>query len=445
MTDKYLFDFSHQMRSVRRPRIIRYSLFLISIITAFLAETFAQQTFLIISVYALSIINCFAILIDAIIKKNFPVFILFFFISLFILPLYYPLFTNVQFGALANGNLLEKDLYFKIAKIQLIFLSVINIFIRIPTFKEIYRPTIKNNNVIFYSSFFLFFIFTYFGKQGNGLLSGDYSNMEIENRSSVFEYAVIPFISAALYSNSKEKKILLFAALLFYIFKNTLFGGRIETVIILFSVYLIFFLDKFKFRYLIAGIFVIGYIMIILDRFRANPTLLFDKQFDILLSPITLGNENRSVIVSQESEVNYSSLTILKLLNNEITSLSDRIEAFGWFLLSIFMPSSAAAPIASLTQYAKNLYGNLGGGLLPVNFYVYGGYIGTVLIAIYIAKIINANTGTKNGFMQIYSLLVFITIFRWFNYSPIILFKLCLFGTLFIYLITKIKIKRVHQ
>ena len=171
--------------------------------------------------------------------------------------------------------------------------------------------------------------------------------------------------------------------------------------------------------------------MDVIGRFRTNPELLFEGNYFELLVPIKIDNTSIQIISSQESEVNYSSTTILKLLEYGFVEGIVRLKAFLWFIISIFIPSSIADPLSNLTSLARNHFGNLGGGLISVNFFIYGGYIGVVMIAYIIAKIVNSYKGKEYSFFSIYSIFVLVTIFRWYAYSPIVLFKLCLYGAIF--------------
>jgi hypothetical protein len=69
--------------------------------------------------------------------------------------------------------------------------------------------------------------------------------------------------------------------------------------------------------------------------------------------PVHTNRSDIQLIITQESEVNYSSVTILKLIKDGIVVSLDRIKALIWFIISLFVPSSYTEPIANLSTYAK--------------------------------------------------------------------------------------------
>ena len=357
------------------------------------------------------LLNISFLFVRSAVRNNMPIIIILIFMSRYIIQLYYPLFSNIQFGALSNIQSADyRILFFSVAQIQFVFISMLSFFLKIPYRDNLLEHTAVNNTFLYIICISLFVIITYYGKMGEGLRAGKYgSEMIMDSRSSLFEYAIIPFVGASIFSNNKKKVLLLFIVAIYYIVKNTLFGGRIESITILFVIYLFFYRDKIKIKQLILGIFILVYIMDVIGRFRTNPELLFEGNYFELLVPIKIDNTSIQIISSQESEVNYSSTTILKLLEYGFVEGIVRLKAFLWFIISIFIPSSIADPLSNLTSLARNHFGNLGGGLISVNFFIYGGYIGVVMIAYIIAKIVNSYKGKEYSFFSIYSIFVLVT------------------------------------
>jgi hypothetical protein len=417
-----------------KQKDIKLSIFLFSIITFLISIIIGINYFSSVLIYSSLLLNIFYLIVQTVIKKNIPFFIVILFISRYILPLYYPLFTDIQFGAFTDtASSDDRYLYFNIAQIQLLFTSTFALFLNIEKRDNLTRVYCIDNKFYYFVCLSIFMFFTFFGKTGEGLRSGDYgSGAGVDTISSAFEYAIIPFIGAAIFSYNRKRILLLHIASLYYIAKNTLFGGRVESIMILLVLYLFFYKDKIKFKYIVFGIIILIYILGVIGRFRADPRLLFNGEFYDLLMPVHTNRSDIQLIITQESEVNYSSVTILKLIKDGIVVSLDRIKALIWFIISLFVPSSYTEPIANLSTYAKNYNNNLGGGLISVYFYLYAGYLGVLFIAYLISNFLNYFNRSKLDYKSIYSIFVIVTIFRWYPYSPVMLFKLCIFGTLFI-------------
>lgn len=413
---------------------VKLTVFYITILILIFSILSGYNNFSSIVLYFGLLLNITYLLLRSIVKKNLIIFLVIFFMSRYIFPLYYPLFTDIQFGAFAY-NLVNDyhSSYYKIAIIQLLFISGLSLFLDIRTNDKIKNLNIYNNTFIFTFSIVIFILFTVFGKTGEGLKASSYgSGLGIDSRSTLFEYAVIPFMATAFFSNSKRKIIILHLIALFYILKNTLFGGRIESLMILFILYLFFYLHKLSFKQTLLGLLILVYVMNVVGKFRSNPQLFFDGHYLDLFSIGFFNTSDIQSIVSQESEVNYSSITILKLVEQNILIGFDRIKALILFVLSIFSLSSNMDPISNLSLYARNFNQNIGGGLISVYFYLYGGYIGVFFISFIVSKLLNAFKSRTNNFFSIYSLFLIVTIFRWYAYNPIVMFKLCFYGSIFV-------------
>ena len=78
-----------------------------------------------------------------------------------------------------------------------------------------------------------------------------------------------------------------------------------------------------------------------------------------------------------------------------------------------------------------------GGGLISAFFYVFLGHIGVIFIGYVIAKILSIGVRSKNTFKNLFFILAYTTMPRWFAYYPITLFKLALLGSIITYVLIK--------
>lgn len=375
--------------------------------------------------YSALILNYLIIITRCILQKNVILLIVFLFFFQYIYTLYYPFFTNITWGAFANEYTLKY--YFKIAQLGLLFISTLGVFLKIePSSSFKIQP--QRNDILFIFSISFFSFLTIIGKSGEGLLSGNYGSMDAQISTS-FEYAIIPFIGALLFCYTKKQRFLIYILALFYILKNTLYGGRIESVMIIISLFVFIFVHKLSFKSILI-LFCLGiYLMTLVGHIRYNPTLLLENDWGAILS---IKSEKTYHIVNQESEVNYSSSTFLMMLDSNIIKGYD---IFWAFIKSLFLPSKYVEKSGNLSLYTQGFFSNLGGGLIYVYFFVYASYIGVLFIAMFIAKLFNCLKTFNVNFITILALFSILTFPRWFAYSPTTLFKMSLYGTVFCWIL----------
>ena len=121
-----------------------------------------------------------------------------------------------------------------------------------------------------------------------------------------------------------------------------------------------------------------------------------------------------------------------------IIDVREQVSAFLYFLAAIFVPFSMLPPIANLSRYMMFDYGTLGGGLIFGYFYVWFSYAGVVFIAYYVSWIWKKLTTTYRQNVLIYGILAFSSIGGWYAYTPITLFKYCLWGMVYMALLSLI-------
>lgn len=85
---------------------------------------------------------------------------------------------------------------------------------------------------------------------------------------------------------------------------------------------------------------------------------------------------------------------------------------------------------------------NRGGGMSATYFYFWGGYIGTIIAAIVMGKIIKYVFSKDSYLCNILKLTITVYTIRWFVYYPIAFFRTALFITILCYTIFEIIKKR---
>lgn len=358
-------------------------------------------------------------------KQNLCLFVMFAYMLVYIFVLFNAFFdTGFQISIYTDFNA-PKHFYIS-SLVHYFALIVISIYITPQTTPYKYTIKLKNIAPLYWLGIIGCIIAVTFGKTGdiNIFKTGDYTPSY--ERSSFFEYYFVFYVLAYLsMGKSRAKKNILYLIAFWYIFKNTLYGGRIESVMMCLCLLILKFQYLIKIRMLIVFI-LCGYAAIsIMSLIRT-----FGSGVDLGL----LFESGSMVICTQEGDVNYSSARIIGMLESNVINTEERLVALFYFIISIFVPKNILPPIADLSLYMQSTYRCGGGGLFSSYFYVYGSYFGVFIVAMYIAKILNNTTNVKPySFTHIFGILVFTTTPRWFAYNPITFFKLSLLGSILIY------------
>ena len=138
--------------------------------------------------------------------------------------------------------------------------------------------------------------------------------------------------------------------------------------------------------------------------------------------------------ITNQGEVFYSSVAFIGLKNYGLLNTN---KSFEYFVLSLILPSRYLPKISDLPGYVSSFTPIGGGSGVFAYFYVWFGIYGVVGIAIFLSFLINLAYKSSNEYLILYSVMVLSTYPRWFAYSPITLFKLCLY-ILPVYFIYKI-------
>jgi hypothetical protein len=284
-----------------------------------------------------------------------------------------------------------------------------------------------------------------FGIQGqNMLVSGGYGAGA--TKTSMHEYFILVYFLILLVKprGNIVYTIAVWGIYLVYCVKTLLFGGRVEIMeisILLLAYY--WLLPKKENRVLLILLILFAfYVSNIISHVRTNPVRFLKGDYISYFNPFyETPRNNKSVkraLGNNQGDVLQSSGRMLALVEDGIMDNGTRIKSFFSMLGSIVLPTSALPVYTNLAAFHQvSPYRSGGGGLVSVYFYVWMGYLGPVLIGLFLGSFINK--GFKPGVnfaFRIYAVILLIMYPRWFAYGPIIIFKFC-FLTAMMYVVTQ--------
>ena len=290
----------------------------------------------------------------------------------------------------------------------------------------------EKNDIVFYIMAIMSFMFITFGSTGEDIFeAGGYSNaLQTKSSSLLFAYSLIPISLSYIYANDKTQKIIAYSLIGYFCVKDLLFGGRVDSLQLL----LIIFVLRLQYIWSKKTIII-----------AAAVGALFFLSWGILRSDINLGlvgaiseqlsslfgERNVDFQTGNSAEVYYSSVRIIYLIEHDFLTWGMRLQSLAYFCLSSVVPYSALPELANLSAYLQTTYWSGGGGLGPVFFYAFAGWIGVIVFALFIAWCVNLLT-TKNSskYVYFYAVLLLATTPRWYAYYPTQIIKFCVVGAL---------------
>lgn len=364
-------------------------------------------------------------------KNNLPLLLFFIYTFFYSYVLKYAFIDGSQISIYHYFNDLEH--IYNTGLSLMLFFIFLNLFIKIPSNPNKHLINYYRNPFIFILFLIISVVSIIFGKRGDNIFTAGGYSTGANTSSSLNEYFLIFFFIAIMFSNNlKRNTFILYLIAIIYALKNLLYGGRIEVMMIILCVFIWKLNYKMKPKSVIFCAILALYFFGIIGSIRQNPQLVFSHDLSTLLIP-SLKTNDSMIILSQEGDVFYATNRLISMVDENIFSFTERIKAFMYFIISIIVPYSYLPEIANLASFKSSIYNVGGGGLVFGPFYVYLSYLGIVLIA-YIVSFILSHIGSRkirsSAFFDIYTIFAFITFPRWFAYSPIVLFKLCIYGAL---------------
>lgn len=230
----------------------------------------------------------------------------------------------------------------------------------------------------------------------------------------IYEYSSILMVFMFFYSKGYEEivKYYLFIYSGFFSLFFLIIGDRSSVCIILMTLFMLYFKNKYKIKYVLAvsvfGVFLMNFIGIIRN-----------GNFDNFVYRII----ERGLYVDTITWAYYASISIASLYEYVSDSW---LFAIG-YLISFF--SGYSNGYTNMAYYASvnfpSLY-NQGGGIYSSYFYGMGGYYFVAIGSIILFLIIDFLYTSKNTYFNIYRILLVSLSFRWYLYNISTLFRGCL-------------------
>lgn len=372
---------------------------------------------------------------------------LFFLLELFmlvysIIPLYY-FVLGYQIDSYQKLDLNQYDNMLAITKIQSLFIVFFLNSIPLNNEKSFKKSLIiKKRPLAWLFSLFVMlscFILIDWGKMKTVLING-YST---EGAGSIlFNYFVIFALINYIYSDTYERKKINMILTSILACASLLTGARMATIILGILVYILHFEENMRKKHIVL-IFVGAFLFFTAFQFirvKEIPTL----------NDLLGNNANVQILANNQGDVWYASEVIYKLIDEGIFDTTFRIKSFWGTFLNAFLTTSLTPEEALVNMYIMNhklfVYPN-GGGLIGITTYLWLGYLGPIISAVILGRIIRKGLNKVNEGYVLAAILVLVTLPKWYTYEPRILFKFAFVGVV-MYLITKItayfSIRRVN-
>lgn len=338
-----------------------------------------------------------------------------FFLSyiLYLIPYYYN-----DYIISAHVQYYKRELYDQVLGIHLLFLSSFVLFLKTNLnenylkLKDLLKP---RNNVVIFSFLYLIMLAIIVSIKGSSVIGGSYSTYidNLEGQSGGIEYFYIFFVIAFFFTTKPILRNSLLILVIYYCFITITRGYRIQFVQMMILTFVLFFDGKFKTVYMMALAFL-GFIASeIVGLLKMMGSVTFEDMLALFEKSET------GIVISNQTDVFYSSVVFLGLIKDGILSFGVRIWSALGFVWNWFAPSSFVWKEARLPLFAHEYTTLGGGGLISAYFYVWFGYLGPILIGYALALFFNKvySSNVKQNF-KIILILVLSLYPRWFAYDP---------------------------
>lgn len=238
--------------------------------------------------------------------------------------------------------------------------------------------------------------------------------------STIYEYSVIIFVVGFYFFRGILWYKIASSFLLFcFALQNMFFGGRITALQLLMVVFILFVHTERKVNYKkilpIIGLFFVIFMGI--GMMRTSFSLSFETLKDVLIV-----SRGEALTLDTSYSAFFTSMTFLKA--ESIFQLDGRLHIFLNFLLSQFLGGSV--PNSNLCLITREYFMHYYGGVLPVYWHFFLGYVGVFFIGILIAVYLNVVRTVGNcshGVVKCAVVYFVVTTPRWYLYSPVPLIR----------------------
>lgn len=336
------------------------------------------------------------------------IFILFLSILLYLLPTY---FYGIKLSVYSFYD--DQMLYDKVLYIQTFFMICFKLVM--PRKNSKYVP-LKNiiktydNNFIFYGAFIISMFSIIFIIRGNVVLfSSSGYDMYVDNLnmrgSSIIEYLIVLFIIMFLFSKTKIKRLLLLVLVSVYILKLMLLGYRIQSLMGLIFIYMIYIDGYFNYKVVLSGVIFMFLFMVIFGELKHG-----FSNFEV---SNLFYDANVGYVESHQTDVFYSATVFVAYVRDGIIGGMQRILAGIGLLLNMIIPSGLVAkfiPVSRLGTWGRQ-FSVYGGGNLPsIYLYTCFSYIGVLGLSILLSKYVTFSYSLNKNKVKNASIIYLLTI-----------------------------------
>lgn len=231
---------------------------------------------------------------------------------------------------------------------------------------------------------------------------------------AVFEYSIILFILGYYYSGeNKSIKILLTLILIIFSLLSFLNGNRVAVLQMLIAFFLIFFNNKLTYKSVLLFA-TLGILFMTFLGLYGDGIPLHQLSFKNVLNIFG----DRFFALDTSYSAFFTSLTFVMV--KEFVSFSTEIVLFVKFMLSMIFGGSIVED-SSLPLFTRNYMIHYNGGVLPIYFYFYLGWLGMLIPAgllNFFTKQVKKMSGETKDHVKLVVLYIASTVPRWYLYSP---------------------------
>lgn len=270
-------------------------------------------------------------------------------------------------------------------------------------------------DLIYYLSLLIFAYLIHTYLSGETLLTADYGHDK--SKHPLYEYSII--IPIVIYYFYRVNKFYYFAVL-FFIVKTLIYGGRIEIVQLLLG---LAYINTYGFKQIEHKKLLVFYLVIFLAFLIG---LIRESVLQNILSGNSFFSESDNILIGFSPDIIYSSIRAIFLFDTLNIDFVDR----SYSLIAIFFSSiyydSKVDSLQQLSLFHKEYYESGGGGLIFSFIFSVGGIVALLLILVLLDLLIR--NLHKYKIIYIFGIFVFAAIPRWLLYNPVILFRFVLYG-----------------
>lgn len=259
----------------------------------------------------------------------------------------------------------------------------------------------------------LIFIFVYEAPEEGGARG---------NANPLYEYSLILFIFAYMYSGKRWYTVVPITLLLFaFCAKDLLYGGRKTALSLILLFFLIFLSYRMSFIKVLPFALVGLVVFSAVGHFRGNADFSLE-QIKITLTAML----DQKFAIDTMYYASYTGISFVAAASEGIYSISERLLTFVRFMASMIL-GGGRVPNSNVSIMTHDYYLHWYGGVLPAYGYFFFGWLGTALTGALSGIWIRLSDSKRTPLKQVLLLWVTCTCFNWVMYSPSSLIRGVLF------------------